>query len=128
MKDFNKWNEVKKRVNIKTKISIPKNREVYWTCIGENIGHEQDGKSDIYTRPVLIFKRFNESLFFGIPLSTNMKKGSFFHSFILNGKKSNALLVQAKVFDTKRLEKKIGKVSVNEFMGIEIQLKKLLGI
>ena len=37
MKDFNKWNEVKKRVDIKTKISIPKNRQVYWTCIEENI-------------------------------------------------------------------------------------------
>jgi mRNA-degrading endonuclease toxin of MazEF toxin-antitoxin module len=128
MKDFNSWNEVKKKVNVKTKISIPKDREIYWTCIGENIGNEQDGKSDRYTRPVLVFKRFNNSLFLGIPLSTNMKKGNFFHHITFNGKSNNTLLVQMKVFDTKRLEKKIGKISVDEFKKLKISLKQLLNI
>jgi len=78
MKNFDKWNELKITLhNKKEKIVIPKEREVYWASIGLNIG---------------------------IPLSTQSKEGSFFFEFLLNGEKSNALIVQGRLFDTKRLE------------------------
>ncbi len=98
MKQFDEWNEVKKRIDNKTKISIPKEREIYWTCIGENVGFEQNGKSKLFARPVLVLKRFNKHIFFGIPLSTQIKNGSFFFTFTLNDTLSNALFSSGKAF------------------------------
>ena len=128
MKKFDNWNEVKKQIDNKTKISIPKEREVYWACIGENIGFEQNGKSELFTRPVLVFKRFNKNIFFGVPLSTQIKDGNFFFTFTLNGELSNALLVQGKLFDIRRLEKKIGMISKDEFSQLKLKFKDLLDI
>jgi mRNA interferase MazF len=128
VKKFDNWNEVKKQIDNKTKISIPKEREVYWACIGENIGFEQNGKSELFTRPVLVFKRFNRNIFFGVPLSTQIKDGNFFFTFTLNGELSNALLVQGKLFDIRRLEKKIGMISKDEFSQLKLKFKDLLDI
>jgi mRNA interferase MazF len=128
MKQYDEWNKIKKQIDSKTKISIPKEREVYWASIGENIGFEQNGKSKFFTRPVLVLKRFNKNIFFGIPLSTQIKDGNFFFTFRLNDKQSNALLVQGKLFDIKRLEKKIGMISKDEFSDLKIKLKELLDI
>jgi mRNA interferase MazF len=128
VKKFDNWNEVKKQIDNKTKISIPKEREVYWACIGENIGFEQNGKSELFTRPVLVFKRFNKNIFFGVPLSTQIKDGNFFFTFTLNGELSNALLVQGKLFDIRRLEKKIGMISKDEFSQLKLKFKDLLDI
>jgi len=128
VKKFDNWNEVKKQIDNKTKISIPKEREVYWACIGENIGFEQNGKSELFTRPVLVFKRFNKNIFFGVPLSTQIKDGNFFFTFTLNGELSNALLVQGKLFDIRRLEKKIGMISKDDFNQLKLKFKDLLDI
>ena len=123
-KKFNEWNEVKKTLhNKQNKIVIPKEREVYWSSIGVNVGFEQDGKGEVFSRPVLIVKRYSKNLFFGIPLSTQIKEGSFFYTFTLNKKPSNALLVQAKVYDTKRLENRIGMINKEDFKTLKRKLK-----
>ena len=128
-KEFEKWNDIKIKIDGKTKkIVIPKQREVYWASIGVNIGHEQDGKGDIFSRPVLVIKRYSKNMFFGIPLSTKIKEGSFFYEFELNNNKSNALLVQARLYDTKRLENRIGMISNNDFINLKVKLKELLDV
>ncbi|MFK5975821.1 MAG: type II toxin-antitoxin system PemK/MazF family toxin [Sulfurovum sp.] len=126
-KEFQAWHTVKEKLHTKTKKNIiPKEREVYWASVGVNIGHEQDGKGNIFSRPVLIVKKYNNHLFFGIPLSTQIKQGSFFFEFELNGKKSNALIVQGRIYDTKRLENRIGMISINNFCNLKLKFKKLL--
>ena len=127
MKDYNRWNEVKKNINNKKEAIYFKEREIYWANIGTNIGFEQDGKGDDFTRPILIFKKFSKGMFFGIPLSTQRKKGSFFFEFIFKDDKvSTALLVQTKMYDVKRLDKKIGKISVEDFNKLKIEFKELI--
>ncbi|KIM12899.1 MAG: hypothetical protein KU38_02975 [Sulfurovum sp. FS08-3] len=129
MKNFEKWNEVKSKLhNKKTKIVIPKEREVYWASIGVNIGHEQDGKGDIFSRPVLVLKKYNQHIFFGIPLSTQLREGSFFFEFLLNGEKRNALIVQGRLLDTKRLENRIGMINREDFDRLKNKLKELMGV
>jgi len=61
----------KKRTDNKKIIPQIKQREIYWANIGENIGFEQNGKGDNFMRPLLIFKKFSNNIFFGIPLSTS---------------------------------------------------------
>lgn len=125
---FDEWNELKKELDNNKKIVIPKEREVYWASIGENIGFEQNGKSELFSRPVLVVKKFSKNIFFGIPLSTQTKQGSFFFEFELHGEKSNALLVQGRVFDIKRLEKRLGMIGKDDFAKLKIKLRELLDV
>lgn len=127
MKKFNEWNEIKKQVDTRSTIIQFKEREVYWASVGENVGFEQNGKGVDFARPVLVIKKFNKSLFFGVPLSTQSKIGSFFFEFeLLPNQKSTALLVQAKVYDAKRLAKKIGMIKEDDFKLLKNDLKILL--
>ncbi|MCX6051186.1 MAG: type II toxin-antitoxin system PemK/MazF family toxin [Campylobacterales bacterium] len=128
MKDFDKWNELKKELEAKKKIVVPKEREVYWASIGENIGFEQNGKGNIFSRPVLIVKRFSKNMFFGIPLSTQIKEGNFFYTFTFLEQHSNALLVQGRIFDTKRLENRLGMIDKSDFENIKKSLRDLLNV
>jgi mRNA interferase MazF len=124
-KQFDAWNQLKTILHNSDKELYFKERDIFWASIGINIGYEQDGKGEIFSRPVLVVKKYSRNLFLGIPLSTQIKQGSFF-TFELNGNDSNALLVQARIYDVKRLENKIGKISAEEFKRLKIKLKELL--
>ncbi len=127
MKKFDEWNEVKKQVVTRSNIIQFKEREIYWASVGENVGFEQNGKGVDFARPVLIIKKLNKNLFFGVPLSTKSRTGSFFFEFeLLPNQKSTALLVQAKVYDAKRLAKKIGMIKEEDFKLLKDDLKNLL--
>jgi len=126
MKKFDKWNEVKKQTDLKKEVANFKEREIYWANIGENIGFEQNGKGDSFMRPILIFRKFSQNMFFGIPLSTQTKVGSFFFEFKFLEKQSTALLVQTKMYDVKRLDRRLGMISKSDFEELEIKMKKLI--
>ncbi len=128
MKKFNEWNEVKKEIDTREKSIIFKERDIFWVSIGENIGYEQNGKGEIFSRPVVIVKRFSRNMFFGIPLSTQLKEGNFFFELELLGVKSNALVVQGRLFDVKRLENKIGMMNKNDFEKLKIRVRELLNV
>lgn len=126
-KRFDEWNSVKKRTDSKNVVANFKEREIYWANIGENIGFEQCGKGDDFMRPLLIFRKFNNNIFLGIPLSTTIKQGSFFYEFeFIEGVKSCALLVQIKTFDVKRLDRKIGMIAKDDFKKLENKFKALM--
>ena len=127
-KDFNQWHNLKQNLHNSRKVVVFKERDIIWASIGINIGYEQDGKGEISSRPLLILKKYNRNLFFGIPLSTKIKEGSFFFEFILNDKPSSALLVQGRTYDAKRLENKIGMISKKDFSVLKLKLKELLGV
>lgn len=127
MKNFDKWNEVKKRTEQKEETAIFKEREIYWANIGENIGYEQNGKGDDFMRPLLVFRKYSNKLFCGIPLSTTIREGNFFFNFKFSkDKESNALLVQAKTFDGKRLDRKIGMIDKDDFKCLEQKMRELM--
>jgi len=128
MKQFDKWNTLKETLHSSKKENFFKERDIFWASIGVNIGFEQDGKGEIFSRPILILKKYNKNIFLGIPLSTQIKQGSFFFEFELNGKTSNALLVQARVYDAKRLENKIGKINQEDFDTLKIKFRELLNV
>ena len=129
MKQYDEWNEVKKQVNDRKKIVNFKEREIYWGSIGENIGFEQNGKGDDFSRPILIVKKLNKQLFFGVPLSTTIREGSYFYNFsFLENQQSSALLVQAKIFDIKRIDRKIGMIDKNDFIKLKNELRSLLDL
>lgn len=127
-KKLDEWNQIKKSLQDNHKTVVFKERDIFWTSIGVNVGYEQDGKGEIFSRPVVIVKKYNNNLFFGVPLSTTIREGSFFFAFDFENELSSALLVQSKVYDAKRLENKIGMISKNNFESLKSKLKGLLNV
>ena len=126
-KKFDNWNEIKKRTEKQEMYLFYKNREIFNTKIGENIGFEQCGKGDQFIRPVLIFKKLTKEMFFGIPLSTTDREGSFFFKFkFIDNIESTALLAQIKLFSSKRLLNKIGMIKKEDFQILKKIIKARL--
>jgi len=125
MKQFNKWNEVKKTLhNSQNKIYF-KERDIFYIKMGENIGFEQSGKGDVFLRPVVILKKFNNSFFMGVPLTSTIKNNKYYFTFDFKNKKSTAILSQIRAFDTKRIKHKIGMINKNDFDKLKEKIAKL---
>jgi mRNA interferase MazF len=92
-----------------------KEGEIWWCSIGVNIGREIFGKGKKFARPVIIFKKFGKESFLGIPLTTQIKEGSWYVPIIHNGKVQHAILSQIRVFNAKRLIKKSATVESRSF-------------
>ena len=126
--NFDEWNKEKKIIDIKD-IDNPKimfqDREVWWCSVGLNIGYEQDGKGKNFERPIVILRKFNKYIFLGIPLTTKRKNLALPFYLKLKGAKieSIAILSQIKLFSSKRLLRRIEKISPILFQDIKKQLK-----
>jgi len=59
-KDFDCWNEIKKGIDGREKIIFCNKREIWWCSLGLNVGVEEDGKNQLFKRPVLVVKVFND--------------------------------------------------------------------
>ncbi len=126
MKDFDKWNILKKNIDNKKINLYFKEREIWFCYFGCNIGFEQDGKGDNFLRPVLILKKFNKNLFLGIPLTSKIKENKFYYKIILNNKKQCLILSQIKIIDIKRLKNKRYIISDDEFKKVKTALITLM--
>lgn len=106
---------------------LPKisNGEIWWVAIGENMGVEINGKSSYFSRPVLVFKKFNHLGFMGVPLTTQIHTGSWYVDFKFQGKEVCAVLSQAKVFSTTRLYNRLGQIAENDMAKIKEGFFKL---
>ena len=123
---YNNWNEIKIAIEYENIIVGFKERDIFYMSMGKNIGFEQDGKGENFVRPVVIIKGFNKNMFFGIPLSTKMKEGKFYYKFQFQKKdelvENIALLSQMRLFSTKRLLNKIGVISKEDFIKMNLKV------
>ncbi len=125
MKDFDKWNKEKQLLNIKNSKSYPHVRDVRICKLGINIGREQNGGKKDFSRPVLVIKKFNSTMFWVVPLSTKQKKLDFYYNFTdKNGNKVAVILAQMKLVSVNRFERMLYKLDSREFRNI---LTKLIG-
>ncbi|MBU4536708.1 type II toxin-antitoxin system PemK/MazF family toxin [Patescibacteria group bacterium] len=125
-KYFDKWNIQKKSIDSFENKKSFHDREAWFINLGENIGFEQNGKGQEFLRPVLIYKKFFKNVFLGIPLTKVFKEGKFYFNFLFQNNKSNAILSQIRLFDSKRLKYKIGKISVGDFNKIKEKIIELI--
>ena len=101
-------------------------RELWWASLGENIGSETNGKNFYFERPVVIVKKFSKDMVFVIPTTTKVKVGSWYHSIECNGVRSQAVLAQARTISAKRLIRKIGNVSTEQFNPLQTAFIELI--
>jgi len=106
MQEYDEWNKVKKNIYISENEIFFKERDIFWAKLGKNIGFEQNGKGDEFTRPIIVAKKYSKNMMLAIPLSTTIRDGSFFFKFNFKDKASTALLVQNRLLSSKRLVKK----------------------
>lgn len=128
-KDYTKWHKIKTDINNSEKRVFFHEREIWFCYIGFNVGFEQDGNKEDYLRPILIIKKFNNEIFWGIPLTKSEKRkdSRYYYEFsFIEGAISLAILSQIKLIDAKRLIRQIGVMKEDEFKKLTKKLKDLL--
>ena len=127
-KDFDAWNDKKKSINGLDPTGIYFNEgDIWWCRIGLNVGDEQDGKGASFERPIIIIRKFNQLLFWAVPLSSKIKKNPYYASCVSStGEIRSAIISQIRLTSIKRLTDKIGFVEVGSFVTIKKAIKDLL--
>jgi len=130
-KDFHGWHKLKQNLHDRQGTGVPtiKEREVWWCSIGVNVGDEEDGHNELYNRPVLVVRKFNSRIFWGVPLTTKIKESKLYFPIEFKEEKICAMLSHLRLYDTKRLtshKSKMGKLPDNQFEAVKAALKELL--
>jgi mRNA interferase MazF len=99
--------------------------DIWWVSVGENVGKEINGRSRLFSRPVLVFKKLSHETFLCLPTTTKDKKGSWYVEINQNGRRINVVLSQARVFDSKRLSVRISVVDDNDMKKIKTGFQNL---
>lgn len=125
--EFKEWMKIKEKLhfNNKNKSPLITDSDIWWLSIGKNVGYELDGKSELFSRPVLVFKKLSHNTFLGIPMTTKKKGGSWFVQAKQGGVEVSMILSQVRVFDTKRLSSRIGRLDDEDFNKVKTGFKDL---
>ncbi|MDO4978865.1 MAG: type II toxin-antitoxin system PemK/MazF family toxin [Candidatus Saccharibacteria bacterium] len=126
-KNFQKWMRLKENIHNKNNRRSIKEGQIWWISVGENVGVEINGKSDKFSRPVIIYKKLSNMGFMGIPLTSQYHDGSWYVSFEFNNKQEYAALSQARTFSVARLcdGKCMGELSESDFSKVRLGFSKL---
>jgi len=119
LKRFLEWFGLKEKLhNQEHKPPLFKEREVWWCYLGENVGIEINGKGEKFTRPMVVLKKYDKYSFFGLPLTTKSKVGSWYVNIVFNNINQTVTLSQGRTLDYKRLKEKVGELEENDFSKI----------
>jgi mRNA-degrading endonuclease toxin of MazEF toxin-antitoxin module len=125
IKEFDLWNEKKKEIERSDVQRLCREREIWWCTLGVNIGSEQDGKNELFERPVLILKRYNTDLVLILPI-TSTEKDNIYYTKIKSVMASSVILSQVRAIDSKRLLRKVGMLSIKDYLLVLFNLFKTL--
>jgi mRNA-degrading endonuclease toxin of MazEF toxin-antitoxin module len=114
-KDFIRWHSLKEKLHKRQDYPHFNEREIWWCSVGANVGHEQDGKGLRFTRPVLIFRKFSRYTFWGLPLTTQLKKGSYYCRIMTDEGERDLMLSQVRLWSSQRLTMRMGRIGEEQF-------------
>ncbi len=125
--DFENWNKLKQKSERTYNNKFFKIRDIWWCKLGCNLGHEQDGKGEQFERPILIIKKFNNRIFWALPLTTKNKENVFYFKIkTKDGLEVSVILLQIRLMDVSRLNEKIESMSQIDFQNIKKAIKDML--
>lgn len=127
-KDFDKWNELKKKIENISHDIIMKEWEIWWCSIWINTKTESCWKWPEFRRPILIVKKLSSNTCFVIPLSTKNKTWTWYANYEIDRVQYTALLYQLKMMHTNRFTKFEMKLDRQKFLEIKKRLKFLLNL
>ena len=124
-KHFDKWMEVKSNRHFRGECPIVKEGQIWWCAIGENVGIEINGKSEFFSRPIIIVKKLSRYGFLAVPLTSQKHEGSWYANFVFKDKTQYAALSQMRVMSAARLYRRIGTVPKSDLDIVINGIKKL---
>lgn len=100
--------------------------DIWWASVGENVGSEINGKSKLFSRPVVILRKLSHGFYFVVPTTTQQRTGSWFIAFRQNERTMLACLHQARAIDYRRLSSKLGTMDDEDFARVKDGFRKLI--
>ena len=91
-----------------------------------NVGFEQDGKHDLFERPVLVIKKFSRDVVLVVPITSQVKHSEYHFAFIHNDAQYSVIVSQLRLISTKRLRRKLYSMSSKVFNGIRHSIRKMI--
>lgn len=131
-KDFIDWHALKEWLHDHHNAPTFHEREIWWCHIGMNVGIEQDGKDKPFHRPVLVLRKFNKRLFWGVPLTSKLKEFPFYFPIHFQARHENevherqAILSQLRAYDSKRLTRFMARIGKEQFGEILAAVQEIL--
>ena len=110
-KRFPEWIRVKSKLHEIGRTPHIKEGEIWWCAVGENIGVEINGKNKVFSRPVLVLRKYNKYSFLAVPLTSRSHQDNWHAAFEFKGKEQFACLTQVRGMSASRLYDKMGEVS-----------------
>lgn len=124
---FDEWCSIKRETNAEKSHHYFREGDVFFVRMGKNIGFEQDGKGDLFLRPVLIVRKFNKDIFFGVALTTHLKHNPFYIPIgSVRGQENVAILSQSRLYDARRLDYRLGKINAQTLALVRTKLRSVL--
>ena len=111
MKRFGEWFGLKE--NLDGKVHRPPMvsvGDIWWASLGENVGSEINGKSEKFTRPVVIYKKLAHGFYAVLPTTTKVREGSWYVHVRHLGVDEYVCLHQVRTIDYRRLYSKLGQL------------------
>lgn len=124
-RNYKKWHEIKNSLESEDKNLLFSEREIWWCSLWENIWDEEDWKNYLFERPVLIIKKFNNNIFFWLPMTSKEKISKFYYFYEWINSKWSVILSQWRTLSYKRLLRKINKIWEDKFLEIKEKFKFL---
>lgn len=118
LKNFDAWNERKKKLHEGDKEVLFHEREIWWCALGVNIGFEQDGTNEHFERPVLVVKKFSRDVLWVLPLTRSEKRGRYYVPISVGDSNSAVVLSQFRLISAKRLQRYMHKLPQGQFREI----------
>jgi mRNA interferase MazF len=126
MKDFTHWGGVKEKLDsLLHRPPFVSEGDMWWASIGENVGSEIGGKSELHSRPVIVLRKLSHGFYFVIPTTSKSKDGSWYFTFTHAEKLTTACLHQARAIDYRRLSSKLGTLDERDFSALRGAFKDL---
>ena len=118
MKNFDEWNELKKKLDERQNVPFANRGDIWWCSIGLNVGWEQDGKNELFERPVLILEVFNKDMLRIAPLTSKTKEDRHRLKITYSERWGVVVLSQVKTISPRRLSRKIASLDMSEFQKV----------
>jgi mRNA-degrading endonuclease toxin of MazEF toxin-antitoxin module len=80
LEEYDDWNIYQKAIQNNGEFVSAYPREVWWCYLGLNVGSEQNG-GKLFSRPVLVIRRFGGDVIFAVPITTKIKNNPYEYSF-----------------------------------------------
>lgn len=126
MKRFLEWIGLKERLhNATPSPPLVSEGDIWWASVGENVGSEINGKSRLFSRPVVIYKKLSHGFYFVVPTTTQERGGTWYVSFRQHEKTMLACLHQARAIDYRRLSTKLGTLDDEDFGRVKAGFRNL---